>query len=221
MKNEQWDAVHEAFSKMEQLCGQLVLTIDQVEEEENATQSEGGPALGDNTIFVQVRAEIRKQLDLLRARLTEQFNERDIYFVLFPIVAHFDELIQINYLKEKYMEWPRLQQELFQVDDAGELFFETLSDILRKPQTNPFIFEIYYLCLNNGFCGKYADNPLRINEYLKQLREKISIQELEYVQSDDEETDKIKPIGSPVWYYAVAVVAVLGACFYFYTSANP
>jgi type IV/VI secretion system ImpK/VasF family protein len=221
MKNEQWNSVHEVFNQMEKLCEQLVLTPEQGEEGENTAQAVAVPAYADNTILVQVRAEIRKQLDLLRARLTDQFNERDIYFVLFPIVAHFDELIQINYLKEKYMEWPLLQQELFQVDDAGELFFETLDDILRKPQTNPFIFEIYYLCLSNGFRGKYADNQLRINEYLKQLREKISIQDLDYFQADEEETGKIKPIGSPVLYYAAAVVAVLGAYFYLYTSANP
>lgn len=221
MKNEQWNSVHEVFNQMEKLCEQLVLTPEQGEEGENTAQAVAVPAYADNTILVQVRAEIRKQLDLLRARLTDQFNERDIYFVLFPIVAHFDELIQINYLKEKYMEWPLLQQELFQVDDAGELFFETLDDILRKPQTNPFIFEIYYLCLSNGFCGKYTDNQIRINDYLKQLREKISIQDLDYFQADEEETGKIKPIGSPVLYYAAAVVAVLGAYFYLYTSANP
>ena len=107
------------------------------------------------------------------------------------------------------------------MDDAGELFFETLDDILQKPQTDPFIFEIYYLCLSNGFRGKYDDNPLRIDEYLKQLREKIPIQELEYFQSDDEAADKIKPVRSPVWYYVLAVVVVLGAYFYLYTSAKP
>ena len=49
----------------------------------------------------------------------------------------------------------------------------------------------------------------------------MSIQDFDYFEADEEETGKIKPIGSPVLYYAAAVAAVLGAYFYLYTSANP
>jgi type IV/VI secretion system ImpK/VasF family protein len=216
MKNEQWDAIHAVFEKMDKLSEQLVSPT----EERAAAQTEVGPAQGDNYILVNVRAEIRKQLDFLRAQLAEQLNERDLYLVLFPVVAHFDELIQTQYLKDKHMELPSLQHELFQIDDAGELFFETLDDILRKPQTNPFIFEVFYLCLSNGFCGKYADNLVRINEYLKKLREKIPLHDLDDFQSDYEETSKIKPTGPIAWYYAAAVVVIAGAYFLFYMSAK-
>ena len=216
MKDQQWDAIHEVFNAMEKLCEQLALTA----EEDVADQTEVSPVQVDTSILVQVRAEIRKQLDFLRSRLAQQFNERDLYLALFPVVAHFDELVQIHYLKGKYLEWPPLQQELFQVDNAGELFFETLDDILLKPQTNPFIFEIYYLCLSNGFSGKYTENPVRINEYLNKLRGKIPVQNLEYLLSNHEETGKIKPIGSFAWYYVTAVVIVVGAYVFFHVLAN-
>lgn len=212
MKNELWEAIHALFEKMEQLCGPMesesIPAKSKGEEEVKAQTEEARPAGVESFDLVGVRAEIRKQLDILRVKLAEQLTERDCYLVVFPIVAYFDEHIKTCYLAEKQLSWPPLQKELFQIDEAGELFYETVDDLLRKPQTIPFIFEVYYFCLSQGFQGKYADNPVKISEYMKKLREKIPVVDLSSVQTAAEETGQVKLVGSALWYY-LASVAVL------------
>jgi type VI protein secretion system component VasF len=214
MKNEQWEAIHVLFEKMEQLCGPLesesISAKSKGEEEGKAQMEEARPAGVESFDIVGVRAEIRKQLDILRVKLAEQLTERDCYLVVFPIVAYFDEHIKTCYLAEKQLSWPPLQKELFQIDEAGELFYETVDDILRKPQTIPFIYEVYYFCLNKGFQGKYVDNPVKISEYMKKLREKIPVVDLSSVQTAGDETGQVKLVGSALWYYlASAAVLIL------------
>jgi len=214
MKNEQWEAIHALFEKMEQLCGPLesetIPAKSKGEEGVKARTEETSPAGVESFDIVGVRAEIRKQLDILRVKLAEQLTERDCYLVVFPIVAYFDEHIKTYYLAEKQLSWPPLQKELFQIDEAGELFYETVDDLLRKPQTIPFIYEVYYFCLSQGFQGKYADNPVKISEYMKKLREKIPVVDLSTVQTTAEETGQVKLVGSALWYYlASAAVLVL------------
>jgi cell division septation protein DedD len=83
---------------------------------------------------------------------------------------------------------------------------------LRKPQTIPFIYEVYYFCLNQGFQGRYVDNPVKINEYMKKLREKIPVADLSNIQATPVETGQVTLIGSAVWYY-LASAAVLALCY--------
>jgi len=214
MKNEQWEAIHVLFEKMEQLCGPLesegTAAKSTAEEKVKAEMKEARPAGVESFDIVGVRAEIRKQLDILRVKLAEQLTERDCYLVVFPIVAYFDEHIKTYYLAEKQLSWPPLQKELFQIDEAGELFYETVDDLLRKPQTIPFIYEVYYFCLSQGFQGKYADNPVKISEYMKKLREKIPVVDLSSVQTVAETTGQVRLVGSALWYYlASAALLVL------------
>jgi type IV/VI secretion system ImpK/VasF family protein len=214
MKNEQWEAIHALFEKMEQLCGPMesesIPAKAKGEERVKAQSEEARPAGVESFDLVGVRAEIRKQLDILRVKLAEQLTERDCYLVVFPIVAYFDEHIKTCYLAERQLSWPPLQKELFEIDEAGELFYETVDDLLRKPQTIPFIYEVYYFCLSQGFQGKYADNPVKISEYMKKLREKIPVVDLSSVQIAAEETGQVRLVGSALWYYlASAAVLVL------------
>lgn len=181
MKNDQWEAIQAVFEKMEQACGQLGSPVSPVHSP--LQSAEVSTIVGEEEVssapdqdqcheVVGARSEIRTQLDFLRVKLAETLAERDCYLVLFPIVAYFDEHVQTRYLDENQLSWPPLQKELFQIDDAGELFYETVDDLLRKPQTIPFIYEVYYFCLNQGFQGKYVDNPVKISEYMKKLRGK-------------------------------------------------
>jgi type IV/VI secretion system ImpK/VasF family protein len=127
--------------------------------------------------------------------------------------------VQANYLNGKNEVWPPLQRELFQVDNAGEVFFETLDDILNKPQTIPLVYEVFYFCLNHGFRGRYNDNPVKITEYLRRLRTKIPVHE-ENIQTEPEDTDQIKLVGSMLWYYAAAAAAIAGSYFMFQAAAT-
>lgn len=227
MKNEQWKAVHTVFEKMERLCTHLESPAPAVgaasppAESVAGSQTEQiGPAVEARYDLVGIRAEIRKELDLLRVKLAEQLTERDCYLVIFPIVSYFDEYIQTHYLDENRMSWPPLQKELFQIDDAGQLFYDTVDDILRKPQTLPFIYEVYYFCMGKGFQGRYVDNAIKINEYMKKLGKKISVRDLESAQTNGGGADRIKRVGSPVWYYIASAVVLIATYITLRVSAN-
>lgn len=124
--------------------------------------------------LVEVRAKLRSKLDVLKADLAEELTERESFLVLFPLVVLFDELIQNRFLTGGQSgSWPSLQAELFKIDNGGEVYFDTLDDLLRKPETLTFVFEVFYLCLSHGFKGRYADNLAKINEYKHKLEARI------------------------------------------------
>lgn len=129
--------------------------------------------------LVDLRSKLRTQLDYLRTAITEQYSERDAYFVLFPLTAHCDELVKHLILDINQLEWPPLQQELYQVVDAGDLFYELLDNALRKPETLPLVYEVYYFCLRDGFYGRYSGNPDRLADYTQRLCEHIRLQPIE------------------------------------------
>ena len=121
--------------------------------------------------------------------------------------------MQVQFLDVNQAAWPPLQKELFQVDDAGDMFYESLEEILSKPQTLPFIYEVYYFCLNYGFKGRYNDNALKINEYMKKLKAKIAAAIPENLAAEPERPGRFKRIGSRTWYSLAAAVVV--GVFYF------
>lgn len=221
MRNRQWEAIHTVFEAMRDLSegGDDSSSVSgPYSAARPIGASEPGPAKTpgaamDREALIRHRSEIRRRLDVLRIKLKEEFSEFDTFLILFPIVAHFDELVQTRYLEVSETSWPPLQQELFKVDKAGELFYETLDDILRKPQTPTLVFEVYYFCLCHGFRGKYEGNPVKINEYMSILQHKIPVQVVAVDHSEHEkEPVRIGHIGSAVWYYA-AVALFLGAVY--------
>jgi type IV/VI secretion system ImpK/VasF family protein len=138
-------------------------------------EAEAGP-INPTIDLVELRSRLRAQLEGLRTAITGQYSERDAYYVLFPLTAHCDELVKKLILDTHPLEWPPLQQELYQVDDAGDLFFELLDNALGKPETLFLVFEAYYFCLQDGFCGRYSVNPDRLVDYLQKLRKHIRLQ---------------------------------------------
>ncbi len=126
--------------------------------------------------LVELRSRLRDQLEDLKAVITALYSERDAYFVLFPLAAHCDEIVKMLILDAQHLDWPPLQQELYQVADAGDLFYELLDSALSKPDTLPLVYEVYYFCLQDGFCGRYSVNPKRVEDYLHKLQKFIRIQ---------------------------------------------
>ncbi|MFU8788585.1 MAG: DotU family type IV/VI secretion system protein [Methylobacter sp.] len=128
--------------------------------------------------LMQLRSKMRDQLVDLRTAITEQYSERDAYYVLFPLTAHCDEVIKKMNHDGLQQAWPPLQQEFYQVDDAGDLFYELLDNTLSKPETLGLVYEVYYFCLSDGFSGRYSGNPGMAASYLDKLRKHIGLQPL-------------------------------------------
>ena len=118
-------------------------------------------------------------------------------------MAEIDELIQTNFLRAMQLSWPLLQKELFQIDNAGEVFYEILDDILIKPQTPLFIYEVYYFCMRYGFRGRYEGNPVKVTEYLKKLQARLHQEKLPIAPVEADEMGRIRRFGSPYWSYAI------------------
>lgn len=216
MKNVLWEIVHDIFGKLDELFGRNRGPCKPVPSDSALDDAEIGdadPVPADCTLqyddLLHARSELRKELGSVRGRLAGLLNERDAYLVLFAITAHFDELVQTRFLKGDELTWPTLQKELFQVDDAGEIFYETLDDILMKPQTLPFVLEVYYFCLNDGFKGRYDRNPGKIEEYKQRLRQRIPFETPEQAQTTDAEPVTIETKRSPAVYYVSAGAALL------------
>lgn len=216
MKNDLWEPVHDIFRKLDELFGRerapsrpahVDLLQDEVELVEVDRPSAEHTLQYDD--LLRARSELRKELGEVRTRLADRLNERDTYLVLFAITAHFDELVQTRFLKGDTLSWPTLQRELFQVDDAGEIFYDTLDDILLKPQTLPFVLEVYYLCLNDGFKGRYERRPEKIREYMQQVRQRIPFEMPEQVPQEATEAVVIETKRSPILYYISAGVLLL------------
>ncbi|MCE5335216.1 MAG: DotU family type IV/VI secretion system protein [Desulfobacteraceae bacterium] len=217
MKNDLWEALHDIFRKLDEYFGrERTLSGPVIPEaagdeaelvEESSRPSEDRVLPPDE--LLSARSELRRELEIVRTKLSNRLSERDTYLVLFAIVAHFDELVQTRFLKGDHLVWPTLQRELFQVDDAGEVFYETLDDILLKPQTLPFVLEVYYFCLNDGFKGRYDSNPAKIAEYMERLKQKIPYEQPKSVQRIDPDYTVVETPRSPVLYYVSAAAALV------------
>jgi type VI secretion system protein ImpK len=77
----------------------------------------------------------------------------------FAVVAFLDEVI-LNSHDPCRNEWAQkpLQEDLFGLSVAGEMFFTRAEKLLARNETPEVadILEVYYLCLLLGFEGKYA-----------------------------------------------------------------
>ncbi|EFI34723.1 Type IV / VI secretion system, DotU [Desulfonatronospira thiodismutans ASO3-1] len=224
MKNNHWKDIHTLLVQRDQLFMPFLSSGEENREGfefsdlHQDSQHNGWTLPGSSSQepgiedLVQVRASIRDELDRLRIALETDLNERDVYYILFPLVAHIDEQVQFRFLNPAQSNgWPPLQRELFDTDSAGELFYETLDDLLIKPQTLPLILEVYYYCLNEGFGGRLANNPSKRQEYMERLRNRIPTpsQQDETVPFPVEEVQSSSMLStiSPFWFYCSAAVA--------------
>jgi len=77
----------------------------------------------------------------------------------FAMVAFLDEVILTSKdpAREDWVRKP-LQEELFNLSTAGEMFFTRVERLLQRPDTSELadMLEIYYLCILLGFEGQYA-----------------------------------------------------------------
>ena len=83
----------------------------------------------------------------------------DTRLALFAVIAFLDETV-LNSRQPMFAEWPRrpLQEEVFGVHMAGELFFQYLHQLLGRPDSEDLadVLEVYELCLLLGFKGRYS-----------------------------------------------------------------
>lgn len=89
------------------------------------------------------------------------YNGEDIRVAVFAIVAFLDESV-LNSQNPYFADWARkpMQEELFGVHVAGEIFFRNVDRLLAQPDSPHLeeLLEIYELCLRLGFRGRYSSS---------------------------------------------------------------
>ena len=200
---------------MSQALWEKIVTINDILNPLRETQTESIISTID---WVELRSKVRAQLEDLRAAFTEQYSERDAYHALFPLTAHYDELVKKLTLDIHQSEWPPLQQELYQVDDAGDLFFELLDNALSKPETLSLVYEVYYFCLNDGFYGRYSAHPDRLAEYLHKLRNHIRLQPIAATSLPNPVPTKRAYFRIPDYFYYCSAGLLLILVYFFLTN---
>jgi len=93
------------------------------------------------------------------ARNQAGYSAEDIKMATLALVGFLDESV-LNTQNPIFAEWPRkpLQEELFGIHMAGELFFQNLSQLLGRQDSADLadLLEIHYLCLLLGYSGRYS-----------------------------------------------------------------
>jgi len=101
----------------------------------------------------------------------------DVRLALFAVIAFLDETV-LNSKQAMFAEWPRrpLQEEVFGVHMAGELFFQYLQQLLGRQDSEDLadVLEVYELCLLLGFKGRNsASRGTELQVISAQISEKI------------------------------------------------
>jgi type VI secretion system protein ImpK len=114
-------------------------------------------SVGDPQAF---RAQIAGALNAAgQEALRRGYASEDVRAVTFALVAFLDESI-LNSHNPAFADWVRqpLQQELFGVDVAGEIYFRNVDHLLGRQDSQQLAdaLEIYQLCLLLGFRGRYS-----------------------------------------------------------------
>ncbi|HVJ91487.1 MAG TPA: DotU family type IV/VI secretion system protein [Labilithrix sp.] len=160
--------------------------------------------------LVELRSRVRKRLTWLKGKIAEVLAEHEVYYTLFPIVVYADEMIN-GVTRSAAMRWEPLQSELYEIDNGGEVFYTILDDRLRQEETHPLVFEVFYYCLNDGFCGAYASDSRKIDEYKARLLERIRTKPIETDAAAKKEVGPVELVKFPWRYHAIAAGTVLGA----------
>jgi type VI protein secretion system component VasF len=157
--------------------------------------------------FVALRASIRERLQWLKGELATVLTEHELHYVLLPIIIYVDELVTAI-TRGEASRWEPLQSELYDVENGGELFYGLMDDHLRKSDTHPFVFQIFYFCLSDGFVGMAERDPRKIEQAKLLLAARIPL--APPAKGPEQERDQsIELVKFPLRYYAWAAAAML------------
>lgn len=159
--------------------------------------------------LVALRAGIREQLQWLKGELAAVLTEHEVHYVLLPLVIYVDELVT-SITRGESSRWEPLQSELYDVENGGELFYGLLEDHLKKSDTHPFVFQIFYFCLSDGFVGMAERDPRKIDQCKALLAARIPLAPPGEgpARAPDQPIELVK---FPLRYYVWAAAAMLAS----------
>ena len=104
------------------------------------------------------------------------FSDEDTKLATFAVVGFVDETI-LNLNLAAFADWRRkpLGEEMFGVFLSGEIFFQNLEKILRRPDSHESadLMELYATCILLGFQGRLSGNRAELKLLTNNCLEKI------------------------------------------------
>ncbi|HUG40048.1 MAG TPA: DotU family type IV/VI secretion system protein [Longimicrobiales bacterium] len=109
--------------------------------------------------------------------LAAGYDRHLVKLAVHALIAFLDESV-LNSTQPMFADWARqpLQEEVFGEHRAGETFFQNLRDLLARDDSQDLsdVLEVYALCLELGFRGRYSVGDAGELHYLREsARQKI------------------------------------------------
>jgi type VI secretion system protein ImpK len=143
------------------------------------------------TAIVRLRTnrQVVTDAEVFRAQMREAFRAADqdgrtrgytaeqIKLSIFALVAFLDESV-LNLHQPVFAQWHRkpLQEEMFGIDVAGEIFFHNIQRLLGQRDSHDLadVLEIYELALLLGFRGRYGmGGQAELRSVIETIKEKL------------------------------------------------
>jgi type VI secretion system protein ImpK len=127
----------------------------------------------------QFRAQMREALRMADQEARKRaYTEEQSRLAIFAVVAFLDESI-LNLQQAVFAQWPRkpLQEELFGVHIAGEIFFNNIQRLLGQRDSHDVadVLEVYQLAMLLGFRGRYGiGGQAELRNVIDSIAEKIA-----------------------------------------------
>jgi type VI secretion system protein ImpK len=104
------------------------------------------------------------------------YDPNDVKLAIYAYAAFLDETV-LNSAQALFAEWTRqpLQEEIFGEHMAGENFFRYLHDLLGRADSADLadLLEVYLLCLQLGFRGRYMNDPGSLQGLMLSIQQKM------------------------------------------------
>jgi len=104
------------------------------------------------------------------------YSSEDVKLAIYAFTAFLDESV-LNSPQPMFAEWHSqpLQEEIFGGHMGGEIFFENLTNLFERGDTDDAadVLEIYQLCLLLGFQGRYSHDPNQLRGLISDVETKI------------------------------------------------
>lgn len=135
-------------------------------------------------------------------------SQSDPMQILAALSIYLDERVLRRLASNRMLEWRHLQREVIHSSEGGDLFYRIVDRLIASPRTSSLVLEVYDFCLRDGFLGRFAHEPGKIEEYERRLAARIP--------PPPEPPAPLRPptpdaphVRSPIVYYAITAAIVV------------
>ena len=160
-------------------------------------------------ILGDAKVSLTLKLQEVHEHINSFLLDRDAYFVLFALTAYCDEVIFKKTLTTNVM-WSSLQMHLFNVSNAGDVYFDIINSFRGRYDIPGIVYETYMMTLVLGFEGRYAGSSLSIQRYKDELASFIKQENIPSTPSiiSDRKTVSFR-VPASAYYFLLIVLIIL------------